>query len=280
MIEEYLTDIKRRIPVSRLTCAHLLMLPAGQSRKGQNGFAMLLCLMLCIAGLSPARAQSAQQDMARFRAVFQKIQSLPAYQYETVTNATYPNGQKDQLNTRFCVDRNKKRLYYKTNSELLIISDQWIFSADLFNKQISIFNKSKYAKYKDQLPDFNAFFNSGLIKSLADSTIFRYATVRKMDTSGDLLTFKLGFPKGFYVEDFVLVYNMKTALPNTIRFRQKYANGQQAGSSAKSSVYETVCKNYTREVSENTFDTRKYFYIGGGKVRLLQFKNYHVSSVL
>jgi len=252
----------------------------GSRHRAGQGVGMLLCIILCTGATASLRAQSPQQDMAKFRAVFQKIQDLPVYQYETVTDASFPNGQKDRLTARLCVDRKNKRLYYKTNSELLIIGQQWIYSADLFNKRINIFNKNQYPKYKDRLPDFNGFFKGGLIKNLMDSVIFRYASACKADRSGDLLTFRLNFPKGFYVEDFVLVYDTKTELPRTIRFRLKYAGGGPAGGPSQSAVYETVCKNYSKQIPEQFFDTGNYFYVRDGKVKLLKFINYKVSSVL
>jgi len=265
------------------------MLPLGQPDKheGQgyrrNIWKILPVVLLAVLGLCPGPlfAQTpAAQDMARFLAVFRQMQDLPAYQYETETDATYPDGQKDKLETRLCVNRKAKKLFYSTNSALLIIDDQWIYSADLFNKGVSILNKRKYYEYKDQLPDVNAFFNGGLIKGLADSTMFKNAVVRKIDRNGDLLTFRLGFPKGFYIQAFTMVYDTRTALPQMIRFRVKYVQGRKADGTEQATVYETVCKNYTKAVPDKTFDTGRYFRVAGGKVQLLQFKNYEVSSVL
>lgn len=265
------------------------MLPVGQHDKHEeqghrrNIWKVFPVVLLAVLWLRPAplcAQQARRDDMAEFLSVFRELQALPAYQYETETDARYPNGQKDKLETRLCVNRKEKKLFYQTSSQVLVINNDWIYSADLFHQTVSILRKSKYPEYRKQLPGFNDLFNGGLIKGLIDSMVLKHAAVSKTDRNGDLLTFRLSFPKGFYVEQFIMVYNTRTALPEVIRFRARYAEGRRADGKEQATVYETVCRHYSKQVPDNVFDTRKYFHVEGGKVQLSRFKNYKASSVL
>lgn len=248
--------------------------------KKQIGRLFLLCIFFIITSKGVVSAQSSKQEFAKLQSVFQKLQQLPEYQYETETNAIYPNGTKDKLSTLLCVNRKEKELYYQTNNQILIINKKWIYNADLFNKTVSILSKRRYAKYKDQMPNPDDFFDGKTIGNLMDSTILNKAVLKDVDHNGDLITYKLGFAKGSYFDEFVLVYNSKTELPQLIRFRVKYNNGKNADGSSQNSIYETICKNYKVKLSDEVFDTKKYFYVKDGKVKLLKYKNFKVSAVL
>lgn len=218
--------------------------------------------------------------MADLKQVVARMKSLSTYSYQTENRAIFPNGQTDKNVTTVLMDGRRKRLCYKNNLQVLLLTDKWAYKADHRTKQVSVFNVVKYNdRYKKSLPELDAVFKSNLTATFLDSVLLRSGKLKSAKREGNLTTFKVGFSPDYYVEEMVIVYNHQRQLPESITIRSFYAGDQQR-TRAKGTTYETISKNYSETITESDFDTGHYFKVNGTKVALAQYKNYKVSSIL
>jgi outer membrane lipoprotein-sorting protein len=224
-----------------------------------------------------ACAQGGNPSMADLRSIAAKVKALDSYSYETVTSAVFPNGKKDQMTTTVYMDRTHKRLSYKTNTEVVLLTDKWAYQANHKHKTVGVFDVVRY-KAKNKLQSLDAVFKNNITATFMDSVVLHSGKLVSSKRNGDLLTFTLKFPDGLTLEEMVIVYNTAKALPQQIITRSFFAADDSG--LGKGSRIETISKNYTTTVPESIFDPGQYFRVQGGKVLLSQFKNYKVTSQL
>jgi outer membrane lipoprotein-sorting protein len=240
-----------------------------------NFFRIAVLINILLLNVFVVGAQDA--TMADLRAVVAKLKSLRDYSYETVSNATFPNGQKDKKVTTMYMDGTHKRLCYKNNFQILLLTDKWAYRADHRSKNISIFDVVKYNdKYKKALPELEAVFKSNLAATFMDSVLLNTGKLTSAKKKGNQVTFNVGFPESFYVKEMVIVYDYTKQLPEMIRIKSFYGEGNKG----KGTSMEMICNKYAASVPESIFDTRQYFLVAHGKAVPVQYKNYKVSSIL
>lgn len=239
---------------------------------------MLFLGWLCCVLQGTVWAQDA--TMADFRAVVAQMKALKTYSYETTTNAVFPNGKKDRMVTTVYMDGPGKRLCYKTNVQVLLLTNQWAYKADHRSKNVSVFNVVKYNdRYKKALPELDAVFKSSLAATFMDSVVLRSGKLVSAKKKGDMTTYTLHFPRDFGIEEIVIAYDNARKLPESVRIKTFQA-GDLEGTRERGMHMETISRGYTTNVPEAVFNVQQYFKIQGGKVVLTQFKNYKVSSIL
>ena len=239
--------------------------------------AILLGLLCCVL---QGKTWAQDATMADLRVAVAQMKALKTYSYETTTNATFPNGKKDQMVTTVYMDGLGKRLCYKTNVQVLLLTNQWAYKADHRSKNVSVFNVVKYNdKYKKALPELETVFKSSLAATFMDSVVLRSGKLVSARRKGDVMTYTLHFPKDFSIEEIVIAYDNARKLPESVRIKTFQA-GDLEGRREKGMYMETISKGYTATVPEAVFNVQQYFKEQGGKVALTQFKNYKVSSIL
>jgi|GEM_PF-693304 len=242
---------------------------------------ILCCFLLAI--IAPSGALHAQDaSMEGLKAMLLKLKSLKVYAYETETNAVFPNGERDKMTAKLVMDAVHKRLLYKTGDQVLLVTDKWAYRADFEQKTVYLFNLAKagHEKYKAQLPELDRLFKGEASAALIDSLLLKNAHLLSAKRLGDKTTYKLGFQPSYYVKELTVVYDHKKGLPESIYIKSFYPDSKGPDGKVKGTVYETMSKAYSTEVSPSVFDANAYFQIKGGKAVLSQFKNYKVSSVL
>lgn len=236
---------------------------------------LLLCLC-CTAAWQSRGQQGSINDLMRITA---KLKAIKTYSYQTETNARFPNGKTDQMKTEVYVDGPNKRLCYKTNFQVLLLTQKWAFKADHRNKNASVFDVIKYnAKFKNALPELDEVFRSNLAANYLDSLVVKKAKLQSAKRSGSVVTYKLGFPPDFYIKEMLIAYDESRELPEYIRIVSSYDRGGKGAGT--DSAIETICKGYSKTVPEKVFDTNQYFRVTGTKVQLQQYKNYKLSAIL
>jgi outer membrane lipoprotein-sorting protein len=243
----------------------------------KNHYTRTLYLLLFALSLGTG-AHAQDPTMADLRTISAKVKALNTYSYETVTSAVFPKGKKDQMTTTVYMDRTHKRVSYKTNTEIVLLTDKWAYQANHKHKTVGVFDVVRY-KAKNKMQQLDAVFKNNIAATFMDSIVLHSGKLVSAKRSGDLMTFTLKFPKGLTLEEIVIVYNTAKALPQQITTRSFFA-ADDSGSSTKGTRLETVSKNYTAAVPESVFDPGQYFRVQGGKAILVQFKNYKVSSIL
>lgn len=239
---------------------------------------ILLILLLLCSQYTVMFAQDA--GMADLKAVVNRLKSLKNYQYQTENNAVFPNGQKDHNTTYVYMDGDHKRLCYRNNLQVLLLTDKWAYRADHRTQRVSVFNVVKYNdRYKKAMPELDAVFKNNIAATFMDSILVRYGTLKSAKRKGNLVTFTIGFPKELAVETMIIVYDNSRQLPESITIRTFYP-GDDSGNRSRGTTYETISKGYSLSVTDRDFDTGRYFRVNGSKVTLTQFKNYKVSSIL
>ena len=237
-----------------------------------------ILLILCCSVLTTGYCQDA--TLADLMQVTAKLRVLKTYSYQTETEARFPNGKTDRMKTEVYMDGPGKRLCYKTNQQVLLLTGKWAFKADHRNKRASVFDVVKYnARFKEALPELDEIFRSNLAANYLDSLVMKKAKLQSAKRSGAVVTYKLGFPPDFYIKEMTIAYNKERELPEQIRIVSFYADGR-AAKPGSGTTYETVCKGYSKTVPEAVFDTQQYFRMAGAKVQLQQFKNYKLSAIL
>jgi len=220
---------------------------------------------------------AAAQDKAAFNKVITRLKALRNYSYQTETNAVFPNGKKEKMKTEVCMDAAHRRLYYKTGSQVLLLTDKWAYKADHSNKKVSVFDVVRYnKKYKKEMPELQEVFKNGLMAVFLDSVLLKSGTLRSAKQEGSRTTYVLSFPEDALLQEMTLVYDDKQDLPERIKVRSFYREGQ----GKKGTSIETVSSGYSLQVPEDVFHTDRYFRVEGGKVQLQQYKNYTISSIL
>lgn len=243
-----------------------------------NRMIKMLLLFVCCALSATGYAQ--QGTMADLMRVTAKLRALKTYSYQTETNARFPNGKTDRMKTEVYMDGPQKRLCYKTNLQVLLLTPKWAFKADHRNKTASVFDVVKYnAKFKNALPELEEVFKSNLAANYLDSLVMKKAKLTSAKRTGTVMTYKLGFPDGFYIREMIIAYDEQKELPEEIRIVSSYDKNGKA-SEEKGTSYETVCKGYSKTVPEKVFDMGQYFRIMGNKAQLQQYKNYKLSAIL
>ncbi|WP_157977299.1 hypothetical protein [Taibaiella helva] len=239
-------------------------------------------LLLLLAGLIAWQVPAGAQDatMSDLRAVVNQLKTLTSYSYQSVTNATFPNGQKDRSETHVYMDGAGKRLCYTTEKQVLLLTSQWAYRADHRQKTVSVFDVVRYKdKYRQAMPELEAVFKANLAAVFMDSVLVRHGKLVSAKKKGSQTTFVIGFPSGYSVEEMVIVYDHSRRLPESIRTRTFYP-GDATNNRAKGTTIETVSSHYTAGVPETVFDTKQYFSIQKGKVILSRYPQYKIASVL
>lgn len=237
-----------------------------------------LAYILLLLGSNQVFAQDA--TMADLRSIADKLKTLNSYSYETVTDAVFPNGKKDQMTTKVYMDKAGKRLSYKTDYEIVLLTNKWAYQANHKQKTVGVFDVARYnAKNKKYLPELEAVFKNNITTTFIDSVILHSGKLTSAKRSGDLITFTIKFPADLSLEEMVIVYNTSKQLPQSITTKA-FFSADGSGSKTKGTHVETVSKNYNTSIPESVFDAGQYFKVQGGKVILSQYKTYKVSSVL
>jgi hypothetical protein len=153
-----------------------------------------------------------------------KVKGLDIYSYETVTNAVFPNGKKDQMTTMVYMDRIHKRLSYNTNTEIVLLTEKWAYQANHKKKTVGVFDVVRYnEKNKKFLPQLDAVFKNNIASTFMDSVVLHSGKLVSSKKSGDLLTFTLKFPASLTLEEMIIVYNTAKQLPQQIITRSFFA---------------------------------------------------------
>lgn len=237
---------------------------------------LYLFLPFALSFVTSAHAQNL--TMADLRSISATIKALNIYSYETVTNAIFPNGKKDQMTTTVYMDRTNKRLSYKTNTEIVLLTGKWAYQANHKHKTVGVFDVARY-KAKNKMQQLDAVFKNNIATTFMDSVVLHSGKLVSAKRSGDVTTFMLKFPPDLTLEEMVIVYNNRKQLVESIITRS-FFEGDVTGTRSKGTQLETISKNYTTTVPASVFETGQYFSVKGGKVILAQFKNYKVSSIL
>lgn len=230
----------------------------------------------------PIKSIKAQEaNMEGFKSCIAKLKTLNVYAYETETTAIFPDGTKDVMSTKLMMDVAQKRLFYKNDFQVMLVTSKWIYKADLLNEHIQVFNMGnpENKKYKKELPELDEIFKSGA-SSLIDTLIVKNAQLVSAKKVGNLTTYTLSFPKTYYIKELRFVYNHKKQLPESIFIKTFQSESKDKKGNSVGTTYEALSKNYSNAIPESTFDTLPYFQIKGNKVVLNQYKNYKVSSIL
>jgi outer membrane lipoprotein-sorting protein len=251
-----------------------------RTMKNHNIRSIYLFLLLALYPGMLSHAQDATPSMADLRSIAGKVKALNSYSYETVTNAVFANGKKDQMTTTVYMDRARKRLSYKTNTEVVLLTEKWAYQANHKKKTVGVFDVARYnEKNKKNLQQLDAVFKSNIAATFMDSIVLHSGKLVSAKRSGDLVTFTLKFPAGLTLQEMIITYNTAKQLPQQITTRSFFA-ADESGNNTKGTRVETMSRNYSASVPESTFDPGQYFRVQGGKVILSQFKNYKVSSIL
>jgi outer membrane lipoprotein-sorting protein len=243
----------------------------------KNQIKMKKWLWVLLVSLSVMEASAQNGSIAEVKPVFEKMKAIKSYSYESLTTAVFPNGQKDQQHTKVYMDRLNKKLSYKTEQQLVMLNQYWLFRADHENKTASVFDVSKYdKKNKDVLPQIESVFQYDMASVFMDSVLSRYGKLLSTTKKNSLVTYKIGFKEeGAALKEMTIVYNSVTQLPESIYFRIE--NEIQSGRKVRMDI---LCNNYSVIVPQSVFDEKQYFNIVKGKPVLVQFKNYKLYSVL
>lgn len=215
-------------------------------------------------------------NVSDFRAVVGKIKQLNRYSYNTVTTAVFPNGKTDVLKTTTYMDTRKMNYAYKTDHEQVIMNNKWFFRAHHSRKFVSVFDLKKYSeKYPGPSGDLSAVFKSSLATDFLDSVVTSGGKLKTAKREGNIASFEFEFHKDAPLKSLVLKFNESSGLPEYI-----YMNTSYEDRYGKKTSYKIVCNGYTGTFSDAAFNTDDLFSVSGGKVSMLKYKNYKISSIL
>jgi hypothetical protein len=211
------------------------------------------------------------------------IRSMRQYSYETEVSVLYPDGQKDQMQTRLYMDRDQHLLFYETDEEEYLLTPDWAYQAHHRNGTASVFKVKTYnERFKDR-PRLDAFFKNIPTEAFLDSVLLRVAKVESAKEHGDTVFLRLAFPDQSYIRNMQLSYNRQARVPVAIRIRTFYPDGRfPAGEDGKTKgvTYDFHCRKYTRTYPSDIFDIHKYFVVRGNRVTLKRHVNYKLVTVL
>lgn len=237
-------------------------------------------LFFCCLLLSAGNTVAQEAGMADLREIVNRLKDMKTYSYETVTKGVFPGGQKDQMTTTVYMDGPRKRLCYRNEHVILLLTPQWAYKVDHENKNVSIFDVVRYnKKYKEALPELETVFKNNLAVLYLDSVLLRSGKLVSAKRKNNKGTFTVRFPAGYAVEEMVIVYNYDARLPESVTMKSFFP-GNDGSNRSQGTQMETVSRNYTATIPESVFDTQQYFSIQRGKAILARFKNYKVSSIL
>lgn len=246
----------------------------------QRSWCFLLISLFSMVSMVSANAQESDLNLKDFSSVLNHLGSLPSFQYSSVTNAVFADGKKEVMHTFVAVDKKSKSVWYKNDFQLLIFNKSWTFGVNFVDKAVTIFNNQKYEQYKKVMPNPNQFFNKNPLSELIDTTMLKIGKLTFAKRKGDLGTFKMEFPKSFYIRNIILVFDYENGLPQSFYVRYVRSAGRSFEGSEQASIFETVSKDYTITPDIKLFDTAPYFKMVGKKIILLKYKNFKVNSIL
>lgn len=230
-------------------------------------------IVVLIAGLS-ARAQ--ELKMADFRAAYAKVKTLKRYAFVTKMTGIFPNGKSDQTETSSFIDMEKNYLTYKSDIEQVILTPKWFYKANFQEEYVSIFELNKYRqKYPGSMGDLSAAFKSTMAIDYIDSAISRYGKLKSARKNGNLQVFEFSFPQDSYLKSLVFKFDPQSGLPHSMIMKM----GSEDDYGRKMDI-NVICDGYTRNFSDEVFNTSPYFSINGGKAVLLKYKKYKLTTIL
>lgn len=230
---------------------------------------MLLGLVLSLDVLSQ------NLSLADFKSVSSKIRSLKRYSYVAKITGQFPNGQKDVMTTTTYMDANKSSMAYKNEIEQVIVNQHWFYKVNHPEKYVSIFDIKKYQqKYPGPKGDISSLFNSTMSADFLDSAVIKVGKLTTAKRVGNISIFEFTFSKEVPLQTFILKFDNSTGLPQSIAMRT--VNQDEYGRPMEISVY---CDSYSNSFPESVFETNNLFNLNKGKVNLLKFKQYKVSTI-
>lgn len=230
---------------------------------------------LCLLLISLA-AQSQELKMADFRAAYAKVKALKRYGYVTRTTGIFPNGKSDQTQTTSYIDMDKSCLAYKSELEQVILTPKWFYKANFQEEYVSIFDINKYKqKYPGRMGDLSAAFKSTVAIDYIDSAVSRYGKLKSGKKNGNLYVFEFSFPEDNYLKSLVFKFDNQSGLPHSMTMRM----GTEDDYGRKMDMT-VLCDGYTRNFSDDVFNTSPYFSVNGSKALLLKYKKYKLTTIL
>lgn len=239
----------------------------------------------CLPGLLVAMTCSLHaqtDDQQALNEVVSGIKNLKTYSYEAAMVAMFPNGQQDEIVNKVYMDAPHKCLRYSNKTQIVILNKKWFYRADHASHTVSIFNVVTYSKKTRRDPEElnNVFKGGNVIDFFLDSVLAKQAKIKSISVRDDRISIAFDFGARSHIKDFQIVYNREQQLPELIKMTTIYRNEGAGNDKNNQTTMSIVCRNYSGTIAQEVFSTDKYFRLINGKISLLQYKNYKVSSIL
>ncbi len=249
-------------------------------RNDYNAALKPVLLFICLFLLLCPGLQAADAGWPELKAAITRLKSLRSYRYETDTKVTFPDGKTDHKRAKVYMDAGKQRYCYIDRFQTLVLNETWAYKADHARRQASVFRVAAYNKKQGKYTaEISKLFASDPVAYFLDSLLLPSAHLAPPRNQGDLTTFTLTFAPDSYIEKVEIVYDNRRQLPESIRIVAFYP-GATGSKTARGTRSETLSNHYATDIPVSVFDEKQYFKVVQGKVQLLQFKNYSLTTTL
>lgn len=225
---------------------------------------------------APFKATAQEKGRAELLEAMGHIKSLRTYSFEGESRTRFPDGRTETLHSFVAMDARQRSLLYKDDHKLVVVNPKWAFKALHKQKKASVFDLKAYQKkHGTGHAEIDGLFDAQSLTQLVDSLLLKNATIKTYKRDGNQSTFVLAFPERSPLKEAVVVFDHRTQMPHSIRFRAYYAEGRAGGAEI-----ESESRNYSKALPTGTFQTAPYFQVRGGKAVLERFKNYTLTTIL
>lgn len=229
---------------------------------------LLFVLLSFHAGLLTAQTK---QDLSY---LFRKLEANNRFAFKVRTIAVFPTGDSDTLVNQQYIDKEQAMYYYSNRLETVLMGRKWFLKEDHQNKVSSFFNLEKYnRKYPDmaiEIDSLSSRYGSG---ELIDSIVIYKGEIASYQQAGDVETYVIRFPEGYYIKSYELVYNKLLNIP--LRITTEYLdNPFLAFNIYGNSTFILEYYDYKFSIPEQVFDISTYVLMNGDRVVPLSNKDY------
>lgn len=244
--------------------------------KRKYGILIAFYLLCCLQGYSQV-----QGDISKLKEIAAAIKETRVYGYHYEMKVTYPDGQMDKLVGKNYIDGDNKVMFNENQDYIILLTPHWYYKADHLQKSVTLVNLQQHDNDANKVTYRGNIFSGSTTAYFLDSVVMKYGILKDYRESGDTVLLAFEFKINSPIRKMEVSYNSRTHLPIRIITEAFYPDepfdivGSDGGT-----LQTIITEDYQKTIRMQPGDVEKYFNVKSGKVRLHQFKNYKIYSLL
>ena len=243
----------------------------------KNHVSGILLMLVCSYSLKAQTNHSYAGEVKKMVAIAKECHNM-AYQFSL--KAEFPNGQEDRAVGEVYAGDKDKIMYNSNTAFVMLYTDKWYYKADHRDKTVTIVNLTKHLNKDYKKGIESDYFSGNMLNYYLDSIIVRFANVKSLKKSDDVVTLDMTFIEQFPIKEMTVEYDEKNRLLKSYYSKafQKWATNEFGKNKGTTKIL--ICKDFRKVTNSKGYTPEDFFALQKQKVVLKKYKNYKLSTQL